>query len=55
MNKTIKKLVSALAVTTMSIGLLPVNFNETKAAANIIYPLKKISKLECRFNEFDTL
>lgn len=50
-----RKILSAITIATFTTGLLPLNLNTTNASSNLVYPLKKISKLECRFNEFDTL
>lgn len=57
MKNTIKKIsqISLLGIFTLTNAVVPV-FNTTQASSSkIVYPLQQISKLECRFNEFDTL
>jgi hypothetical protein len=47
--------ISLLGIFTLTSTALPI-FNIAEAAnSKIVYPLQEISKLECRFNEFDTL
>lgn len=55
MKTNIKKIISILTLLFFALSLIPLNFDITNANANIVYPLKKISKLECRFNEYNTL
>ena len=54
-NTKIKKAISILTLSVLTLGFFPLNINTTNASSNIVFPLKKVAKLECRFNEFDTL
>ena len=54
-NTKIKKAISTLTLSVLTLGFFPLNINTTNASSNIVFPLKKVAKLECRFNEFDTL
>lgn len=57
MKNTIKKIsqIWLLGIFTITNTVLPV-FNTVEASnSKIVYPLQEISKLECRFEEFDTL
>lgn len=54
-KKDIQKIASAFLLAIYGINLLsPLKISEA-GSSEIIYPLKEISKLECRFNNFDTL
>jgi hypothetical protein len=57
LKNTIKKIsqISLLGIFTLTNTALPV-FNTAQAErSKIVYPLQEISKLECRFSDFDTL
>lgn len=55
-NTKIKKFIWSLVLGSFTLNLLPLNLLvTTNANSNVVYPLKKISKLECRFNEFKDL
>jgi len=54
MKQRIRAYISFLALSMLVFNMIP---HKVSAASNneLIYPLKQISKLECRFEEFDTL
>lgn len=55
LRKDIQKSASLLLIAMYAINLFsPVMISEA-SSSEIIYPLKQISKLDCRFNDFDTL
>ena len=54
-NKIIKiSQIWLLGIFTFTNTALPI-LNTVEASSKIVYPLQEISKLDCRFNEFDTL
>jgi murein DD-endopeptidase MepM/ murein hydrolase activator NlpD len=53
MNTKIQKMLSYILLVLFFWNLAPVSTNA--AESEIIYPLKEMSKLECRFEEFWTL
>ncbi|RKW23669.1 hypothetical protein D8B46_03045 [Candidatus Gracilibacteria bacterium] len=55
MRTIIKKFTSTLTLSALSIGFIPINLETANAESNIVFPLKTVAKLECRFNDFDTL
>jgi hypothetical protein len=56
MEKYIKRYTSILTLGMMLFQtILPVHVFAGSNEDDVIYPLKQISKLECRFEDFDTL
>lgn len=56
MKTKTKKIISTLLLSVLSISLLPLNLEITNASSKLVYPLKKISKLNCRYlSDFDWL
>jgi hypothetical protein len=54
MKKTIQRYAAIISLSMLVFNLLPHKIFATNNN-EIVYPLKQISKLECRFEEFDTL
>jgi len=55
-TKDFKKFISELTLGIFIVTTLnPVPAIAAYSKDDVIYPLKEISKLECRFNEFNTL
>ena len=55
MKTTIKKIFASAALLGLVPHLVPYNIGSAYASNDIIFPLKEISKLECRFEKFDLL
>jgi len=54
MNIYIKKY-SAIVTLAMLVFQMLIPVHTSAASKDLIYPIKEISKLECRFEDFDTL
>lgn len=55
-TRNIKKIFSSVVLGLFTINLIPLELLQTaKADSKIVYPLKKVSKLSCRFNKFNAL
>ena len=55
MKTTMQKVYASIALVGLTIQLLPIWFWAVSASSDIIFPLREISKLECRFEKFDKL
>lgn len=55
-TKSFKRFLSELTLGIFVLSTLnPISWLEAASSSDIIYPLKKVSKLECRFNDFEDL
>lgn len=55
MKKHIRKIWASLALLWLLIQILPVSIVSANTSSELIFPLKEISKLECRFEKFELL
>ena len=55
MKTTMQKLYASIALTAIMIQFIPLGFWVAAASSDIIFPLREVSRLECRFEKFDRL